>query len=127
MDLIAAIMAAIVAILLNRRIQTGNGWHTAVITAPLIEEMAKTGFAKILTARVLSVHLYFGLIEAIYDAWAKPRRHFLPALLSLISHGFFGYLTVESGIIAAILAHFSWNGLIWYIQRRKIHAGSILL
>ncbi|AVX29697.1 hypothetical protein [Carboxydocella sp. JDF658] len=127
MELVAACLAALVAVLFNRRVQAETGWQIAVITAPLIEELAKTGFAKILSAQVLPVHLYFGLIEAIYDAWAKPERHLLPALLSLLSHGFFGYLTVKSGILAALFAHFSWNGLIWYMQRRRQNAGNILL
>ncbi|GAW27454.1 hypothetical protein [Carboxydocella sp. ULO1] len=127
MELVAACLAALVAVLFNRRVQAETGWQIAVKTAPLIEELAKTGFAKILSAQVLPVHLYFGLIEAIYDAWAKPERHLLPALLSLLSHGFFGYLTVKSGILAALFAHFSWNGLIWYMQRRRQNAGNILL
>lgn len=127
MELVAASLAALVAVLFNRRVQAETGWQIAVITAPLIEELAKTGFAKILSAQVLPVHLYFGLIEAISDAWAKPERHLLAALLSLLSHGFFGYLTVKSGILAALFAHFSWNGLIWYMQRRRQNAGNILL
>ncbi|AVX19282.1 hypothetical protein SAMN02745885_02650 [Carboxydocella sporoproducens DSM 16521] len=127
MEMMAAALAAVIAWSVNRRTQTESGWRTAILLAPLIEELAKTGFAKILSAQVLPVHLYFGLIEAIYDAWAKPERHLLPALLSLLSHGFFGYLTVKSGILAALFAHFSWNGLIWYMQRRRQNAGNILL
>ncbi len=127
MEIVAAVFAAAIAWAFNRRTQAETGWRTAILLAPLIEETSKTGFARLLSAQILPVHFFFGLIEAIYDAWAKPQRQFLPALLSLLSHGFFGYLTIKIGIIAALFAHLFWNGLIWYLQRRKKHAGSILL
>lgn len=120
MVFLAGFAAALVAYILNRYLVNRFGSGTIVYLTPIIEEGVKTGFATILEAAIVPVHLIFGLIEGIYDL--KTSRYGITAgLMSVAWHAIFGLVTVwltrmlgnlAYGVLTAILLHFLGNSII---------------
>ncbi len=118
--ILAAGLAALFAISINRAAVRGWGRPAIVLMVPLIEEGLKTGLGLAAGASLLGAHLLFGVFEAIYDGAIDPRRQVSLALSSILGHLLFGGITVLSlwlsgspylSIGAAVLAHCGWNAL----------------
>ena len=120
--LMAGIFSAAFAYLCNKVIVSFFSDRGLVILAPLVEEVAKTGFAILLQTSIIGGHFVFGLIEGVYDIYTSPKKTGKwAALASVISHSFFGIITyflyIKTGLLPvgiglAWIFHSSWN---WYI------------
>ena len=115
-------LAALFAYVLNRLMVTRVGDGAIKILIPLLEEGLKTGLALAFPIPVLTMHIGFGIYEAIYDILANPGvgggKRWVAALLALLGHGLFGWLTLFllelrlPGILAIVLVgavHGCWN------------------
>ncbi len=117
--LMAGIFSAAFAYLCNKVIVSFFSDRGLVILAPLVEEVAKTGFAILLQTSIIGGHFVFGLIEGVYDIYTSPKKTGKwAALASVISHSFFGIITYFfdiktglplAGIGLAWIFHSSWN------------------
>lgn len=120
-ELGAALLATGVAYLLNRWGLNRFGLTEVVWFGPCLEEAGKTYFALLLNAAVWWVHVLFGFIEGIVDVWGGSPRAISAALVSVVGHGIFGYVTIWGatafsawwpGVLLAIGAHILWNGYV---------------
>lgn len=110
------LLAAFLAFIINRYLVYRLGNEAIIYIIPILEELLKTGFYYIFGGNLIIIHLIFGLIEGIFDYFNNK----LAALLALISHLSFGYITLiiwkASNLALAILVtsliHMSWNYLI---------------
>ena len=97
-----------------------------IYLAPAAEEVAKTGLALALGACVPAAHIFFGLLESLWDGAGKKN---IPAGVSaLLGHTVFGLITyyvfIFSGepapaMICAYFAHAGWNSLVLRLAGRK--------
>ncbi|KJS15059.1 MAG: hypothetical protein VR69_15100 [Peptococcaceae bacterium BRH_c4b] len=97
-----------------------------VYLAPAAEEVAKTGLALAVGASVPATHIFFGLLEALWDGAGKKD---VPAgAIALLSHTVFGLITffvlhatgaVWPALTFAYLAHVGWNTLVLHLTGRK--------
>jgi len=86
------------------------------LIAPGLEELIKTFVAVYGQGNLLFVHLIFGLAEGLYDFFTA-RKKVLAFLLSIITHTFFGFITLfflvrlnmYYGIIFAAAGHTLYN------------------
>ena len=120
MYLVAGLIAALGAYIVNRYLLKRFGENIIVFITPIVEEVLKTGLAVYLNAFILPTHLIFGIVEGIYDF---KTSHFgiSAGLLSIIWHTFFGLVTIiltqlmghyVYGLIAAILLHYIGNNIV---------------
>lgn len=116
MAYIIACLAASSSFLLNRALLKLLGVQTIITLSPVLEEMVKTLSAYYFDADILVTHGVFGLIEAVYD-WMQTRGRLLAAVLSIVGHSLFGFVTVFTaqltgvyiGLAAGIVTHLLWN------------------
>lgn len=102
--MLSGLLAAVLAWLINKLTVEKLGTVAIFSFVPLTEELLKTAFAFLLDSSILYTHLTFGLAEAIFDV-LRPGLGQAPAgLMSLLSHGLYGWLTVKI---------FLWSGSIW--------------
>ncbi|KJS85668.1 MAG: hypothetical protein JM58_07995 [Peptococcaceae bacterium BICA1-8] len=120
----AGLLAAFVAWIFNRYVVNRWGDLAVAYIVPIAEEILKTFIAIILGASIFYAHFSFGVIEAIWDMKANTKG-FRPAILSLLTHSFFGLITIYTfqltgllilGIIISTTTHIIWNS---YIIRRS--------
>lgn len=124
MFILSGIFAAVCAYLLNKVILSRFGGASLVVFIPFIEEFMKTFSALLLNTNLLAVHLVFGVIEGGYDLFTSSKKiGKWAAIASILSHGFFGYITLLTynrsqsiviGIVIAWIFHSGWN---WYITK----------
>lgn len=114
----AGILAAAVSWVGNRAVLKVIGTRVIVVSAPFVEEAAKTGAALAMGASLVLTHGVFGLIEGIYDAWGSGLRGISAGLISLVGHTLYGYITyliwqhlAGFGIALAggYMVHLLWN------------------
>ncbi len=87
-----------------------------VYLAPAAEEFAKTGLALVLGASIPATHIFFGLLEGLWDGAGKKD---LPAgFTALLEHTVFGLVTyfiyrhtgfIVVALISAYVVHAGWN------------------
>lgn len=115
---IAGTLAAVVSWVGNRAALKVMGTKVIVISAPLLEELAKTGLAVLLNTSVTLTHGVFGLIEALYDSWGSGARGLKAGIVSLTGHLIFGYIsqvvldrynTFLAATMSGYLVHMLWN------------------
>lgn len=128
----AGLFAAGVAWVMNRWVVKYFGESAVIWIIPWLEEIIKTGVAVLSGASLILTHGVFGLLEAVHDYVASPRWGILAGLISIISHWFYGLVTLflyqrtslwlGSALSAAVL-HVGWNymmvRLFSLLQRRK--------
>ncbi|NLA58025.1 MAG: hypothetical protein GX855_03855 [Firmicutes bacterium] len=122
-------LAASFALKINRIMVNRFGEGAVKFLIPLVEEVLKTGSARLFGFSVPVIHLGFGLYEAGYDLLANPgtgTKRWLAALLALIGHGLFGWVTWQlmtltgSLVLAAAsacTAHVFWNMVVLVMKR----------
>jgi len=115
---LAGLLASAAAWMLNSLLMRRGGDLVVIGVIPILEETIKTGIAMILGVSVPLAHSVFGLVEGLHDYVASKNLGLLAGVISLISHSFFGQLTVwvflRSGswlysIAAAGLVHTLFN------------------
>lgn len=127
MYLIAGLIAALGAYIINRYLLNRFGENIIIFITPIVEEVLKTGLSVYLNTLILPTHLIFGIAEGIYDF---KTSHFgiSAGLLSIIWHTFFGLVTIilkqlmghfVYGLIAAILLHYIGNNMIINTKETK--------
>ncbi|NLT94969.1 MAG: hypothetical protein GXW85_05445 [Clostridia bacterium] len=125
-------LAAIAAWFINRWLVNRWGDLAVMGMVPIIEEVLKTYAAILLGASIFYAHFAFGFLEAIWDMKVNSNG-FLPAVFSLVTHSFFGFLTIiiynlsgffTLGICLSIIVHGLWNSYIIRISKgRKLKMG----
>lgn len=114
---LGCLMAGVV-FLFNKLLLKLIGIKTLFFYSPVAEEVFKTLPAYYLGADLLLTHNVFGLIEGIYDAVTSENSKFVPMLLSVLGHSFFGSVTVLGryftgeiwlGLIGGVFVHVIWN------------------
>ena len=124
---VIAFLTAASSFLLNRLLLRLAGIRIIITLSPVLEESLKTGFAFFFAADILVTHLGFGLIEAVYDWWQSRERGIVAAVLSVVGHGLFGWITVVTtamagiymGLAAGIVSHLVWNAAMVRLQTRR--------
>lgn len=115
--IIAALMAGL-SFLLNRLFMRYIGPVTIISLGPVAEEAAKTLFAYYLAAGIVTVHVVFGVIEALYDWFQDEARHIIAPFLSVAGHSLFGVVTagaltftgsVWAALAVGIVVHLAYN------------------
>ncbi|ABR46396.1 conserved hypothetical protein [Alkaliphilus metalliredigens QYMF] len=124
MGIIAGIIAALLAYLLNKWALKGVGERGLIALVPFIEEAAKSGVAFLLKTSFIQAHFVFGCVEGVYDMMTSSKKiGKWAALASILSHSFFGGITyfvytqtqaLLLSIMAAWIFHSGWN---WYITK----------
>ncbi len=119
LSLFAGLTASLLGFLINSRLLKYIGERALVIHIPVVEETAKTMAAVALGAGIVVTHMFFGVVEALYDLYNSPRDYsFTASVFSLISHTLLGaaaYFTlkVSGSVILAVLVpsimHSLWN------------------
>lgn len=116
--ILAALMAAALGFGINRCSVRIIGRRAITLSGPASEELSKTGFAVLLGASLVCAHFLFGAIEALYDVSKGGQQAMPAAVLSIVSHTLFGYVTAfaaarldswHAGVLVAILVHSLWN------------------
>lgn len=114
----AGLFAAGAAWVINRFVVKSLGESSIIWVIPWLEEMLKTGIAVFSGASLLLTHGVFGLVEAFYDYAASPRWGIWAGLFSMLSHWFYGLVTVFvykqtsswlGGILCTGFLHVLWN------------------
>jgi len=127
-SLAAGLVSSSVAFVLNRLVSRFAGDDTAVKTAPLIEEVLKSGTAYLLGSPIVVVHAFFGSVESVYDLWGSRGRALTAAGLGLLGHVMFGAITAWAwratgsgvvGVAAGVGVHLLWNILVTSIPNRR--------
>lgn len=118
MWIIAGIIAAGAAYVINIVMSRFTPRYSVTLIAPFIEEFLKTYIAISIGAGVVLSHTVFGVAEGIYDYFNTSKKvNARSAALSVVTHGVFGYITSKlstfSGIIYAVIIvafiHSLWN------------------
>lgn len=127
-ELAAALLAAGFAFIINRWGIRKFGFAEVVWIGPVIEELGKTGIAIVVGAGVVAVHMFFGVLEAIFDIWTGTPHRYAAALISVAGHSAFGYMTIWGhasvsswwgGVLVGIVAHVFWNSyVIMFLVKR---------
>ncbi len=116
--LIAGILAAVMSWVGNRAVLRLIGAKVIIVSAPFVEEAAKTGMALATGAPIVLTHSVFGLIEGVYDAWGSGVRGLSAGLVSLAGHTVYGYITYliwqhrtsfGLALIGGYIVHLLWN------------------
>lgn len=115
--------AVLFASIINTQVYNQHGiWWSAGVSAPIVEELAKTGLADAMKGDILTSHVTFGSTEGYMYAQKKTQvdkfDHRRPLL-----HASFGVLGLlgrhlggnkSSGYLTSIFAHFVWNQIALY-------------
>jgi len=105
--LASGLAASAGAFFANRRFVRTGGNRALWLAAPALEEALKSGIAFAAGAPLIAAHFVFGAVEGVYEASGR-RPSPTAALLSVVTHTFFGLLTVlfaaRSGPAAAVAA-----------------------
>lgn len=126
--IIAGMLAAAVSWIGNRAALKLMGTKVIIATAPLVEELAKTGAALAAGASIVLTHAVFGLIEGLYDAWGADLRGISAGLVSLAGHTVYGYITclvwqhfsnLAWALAGGYAAHLAWNLAVMKLIVRK--------
>ncbi|MCK8817028.1 hypothetical protein MWH28_06535 [Natroniella sulfidigena] len=113
-SLLIAMVVSLLAFTINRQLVIKFGNETMFYLIPLVEEILKSGGFYLLGGNLVIIHLGFGIIEGIFDYLDST----LAAILAVISHLIFGYLTLvifeQTGelllaILMVGLVHSYWN------------------
>ncbi|MHB1420242.1 MAG: hypothetical protein ACYCX4_11775 [Bacillota bacterium] len=125
--LIAGLMAALGSWMINRNLINWEGNKVIISLIPLVEEVFKTVTAVSLGTSILLTHLVFGAAEGLYDL--RMRGGGVPAaLVSLVGHTLFGYLTtigsnlmgnLPGGLLLGTGAHLFWNMMVYKLSARN--------
>ncbi|KXS45679.1 MULTISPECIES: hypothetical protein [unclassified Candidatus Frackibacter] len=119
--ILAGLIAALSAMVLNRYLVEETGNEVIIYLVPFIEETLKSFSAYFLRANLFLVHLFFGIIEAIYDIYSAEDHGLFAGLSSILDHAIFGYLTwsvylqtngILIGVLVATVFHTLWNYMI---------------
>jgi len=117
LSMAVALFAAGLAWQLNRLTKYLSGPHMVYI-APLSEEFSKTVPAILIGASLFFTHVFFGVIEAVWELFSQRRNGFYAGLAALVSHSIFGFITTlvyeryetaPPALLAGYLAHAAWN------------------
>ncbi len=120
MYLLAGIVSAVLAYILNRVLVRRFGAGVIIFITPIVEEGLKTGLAILFRTLILPVHVFFGIIEGIYDL-KTSRLGTTAGLLSVLWHTVFGLVTIMVqqimghivyGLLAAIFLHYIGNSIV---------------
>ncbi len=114
----AGLLAAGVAWVMNRFVVKYLGEAAIIWVIPWLEEVIKTSMAIFSGASLILTHGFFGLVEAFHDYLASPRWGMLAGFFSIMSHWFYGWVTVVLyeqtsswlvGLFCAGVLHVFWN------------------
>lgn len=127
MEYVIACLTAACSYVLNRALLKALGTQVIITISPVIEEMLKTLLPFYLDANILTTHVVFGVIEAVYDMVQSQEHGITAAVLSVAGHGLFGALTVYAmqtagiyiGLASGIIAHLLWNSLMIRLHREN--------
>lgn len=118
--LLGVITAAALAAAWNTLIPRVLGKPGLQYLVPLGEEAAKTLVAVLLAVSVQSVHVGFGLVEAVYETSLKPSTGVVAGAVAILLHTTLGLLTgavlyrtgrVWPAIAVASIIHLIWNSI----------------
>ncbi|WP_408955225.1 hypothetical protein [Natroniella sp. ANB-PHB2] len=113
-SLLIAMLVALLAFIINRQLVIKLGNQTILYLIPLVEEVLKSGGFYLLGGNLILIHLGFGIIEGLFDYLDST----LAAILAIVSHLLFGYLTLfifeQTGqlllaIVIVGIVHSYWN------------------
>jgi len=116
--IIAGILAAAISWVVNRAVLNMIGARVIIVSAPFVEEAAKSGLALATGSSIVLTHVVFGLIEGVYDAWDSGYRGISAGLVSLAGHTFYGYITYKIwqhyigfglALAGGYIVHLLWN------------------
>lgn len=118
-NFIAAGCAAIISFTVNKLLIKMAGVVTVISFSPIVEEAAKTMLSYWLAADILYVHLWFGVLEGIYDFFTNKRQRSLLFISSAGMHFVCGLVTVTVleeyniyyALIAGIVIHWVANNV----------------
>ncbi|WP_350343737.1 hypothetical protein PRVXT_000078 [Proteinivorax tanatarense] len=92
----------------------------SVIIAAILEETLKT-LGGVLAGSILYLHISFGVVEGIIELKANKSVSMLSAILAVLGHAAFGYITwtiysltgvLFFGILGGIFSHIIYNSLV---------------
>lgn len=118
MYIVAGLLAAAVSWAGNRAALKLIGTKVIIISAPLLEELAKSGISILLNTSLVLTHGVFGIVEGLYDAWGSGFRGIKAGIISFSGHFFYGYVTYLvlskydlffAAVLAGYLVHTLWN------------------
>ncbi len=116
--MIAGVLAAGAAYVVNLVASRFVGRYSVVFVAPLVEEFLKTYLAVFLRGDIVLSHTAFGVAEGVWDYFnAGKKANARSAALSVITHGLLGYGTFKAcayvdiiyAVALAALMHSVWN------------------
>ncbi len=115
MFILAGLLSALTARLLLGLVGRAGSMVVIVLVAPVVEEVAKTGLAVIMSTDVFMAHMVFGGAELAADF--INGRSLWPGLVALVLHSMLGittawlldYAGVMAAVASAILLHMLWN------------------
>lgn len=129
--ILAGSLSAVVSWVFNKATLSISDTKAIIYLVPFTEEVTKSSLAIIIGAPLVLSHLFFGMIEAVFDQF-NNKNGFLAGMVSILGHTLFGYITYivfvykESylfGIFAGYLLHMLWNLFVMEIivarKRRK--------
>lgn len=125
---LSGLVAAGLAWVINSKTVARFGTVAIFSLVPLTEEFLKTGLALVFNSPIFYSHLTFGLVEAVFDV-LQPGKSQAPAgIMSIISHGFYGWLTQKLltltgntwlAITLTIALHSLWNVGVVFVAKRS--------
>jgi hypothetical protein len=128
-EFIAALVSSSMAIILNRWALPKFGMLEILWLGPVGEEFVKTGAAWLWGASIPTVHILFGVIEALLDLRSKTACRYYAAVASVSGHALFGYATIGAaqywgslviGLCLGIVLHICWNGYVMaYVAKHR--------
>lgn len=121
-SVVAGVLAAAIAYILNRIVIARAGNKGIVSLIPIVEEVLKSLGAVYLGGSLVTTHFVFGAVEACYEIFgAQSFKEILGGFSSLATHGAMGLVTfgvlvltdsLWLGIGAASVLHSLWNRMI---------------
>ncbi|OPX89613.1 hypothetical protein [Pelotomaculum sp. PtaB.Bin117] len=117
LSLAGALFAAGLAWQLNRCRAYLPGLNMVYYT-PLVEEFAKTVPAVLIGASLFFTHVFFGVVETVWELFSRRRNGLYAGLAALAGHSIYGFITamayerygaVAPALFAGYLAHAAWN------------------
>ncbi len=118
MYIIAGLLAAALSWAGNRAALKLIGTKVIVVSAPLLEELAKSGISVLLNTSLVLTHGVFGIVEGLYDAWGSGFQGIKAGIISFLGHLLYGYVTYLvllkynlffASVLAGYLVHMLWN------------------
>ena len=118
----AGLLAVVISFMYNRYVVNKLGDYAVIYLIPPAEEVFKTSAYYFIGGNLAQVHLFFGIIEAVFDYGNSKAA----AILAVITHLAFGGLTfycwqligdLISAVAITISVHLVWNYLIGRFKR----------